>query len=334
MDRNATRMPKISIVTPTYNQAAFIEKTIRSVLDQGYPNLEYIIIDGGSTDGTVEIIKRYESRLAYWVSEKDRGQSAAINKGLSHCTGEIFNWVNSDDWLEPGALQRVGKTYANTPGCKAVYGRSMLLEESGLIWDQDVIEADHAKILSKGNAMHQPASFAQTALVRELGGVDETLHYTMDLDLWIKITARTKPVKIEEALTGILNHRGAKSFDPACDAKRRAEIDLVLARYDAPAVHRQLTYMFDYCRKTMTFPFSAIVCVFRHRAINRLRVFDAYASPDAFVSGLIPMAVADQQRFRDIMEEVYAYHADVRSMLPYRMVTWVLGCLRRRGVFG
>jgi len=325
-------LPKISIVTPTYNQAAFIEKTILSVLGQDYPNLEYIVIDGGSTDGTVEIIRKYESRLTYWASEKDRGQSHAINKGLSRCTGEIFNWINSDDWLEPGALKIVGETYANTSGCKAVYGRAMLLEESGLTWDQDVIEADHAKIIAKGNAMHQPASFAATELVRQCGGVDEQLHYTMDLDLWIKLTALTKPVKVERALAGILNHAGAKSFDPACDAVRRAEIDLVLSRYDAPAAHRQLRYMFDYCRRTMQFPFSAVMTVFRHRSLDRLRVFDRFDSAAAFAAEMIPMALADPLGFRSIMERVYEYHNAVRSLLPYRMVTALFSVLRRKGM--
>ncbi|MEI7737070.1 MAG: glycosyltransferase family 2 protein, partial [Ferruginibacter sp.] len=105
--------PKISIVTPSFNQGHFIEETITSVLDQQYPNLEYIIIDGGSTDNTVEIIKKYATHLKYWVSEKDAGQANAINKGLQHCTGEIFNWLNSDDYLESGALQKIADTFAD-----------------------------------------------------------------------------------------------------------------------------------------------------------------------------------------------------------------------------
>ena len=106
-------LPKISIVTPTYNQGRFIEQTICSVLDQGYPNLEYIIIDGGSRDNTVDIIKKYEHRLSYWVSEMDSGQTHAINKGFAKCTGEIFNWINSDDYYAPDALQKIAKAFAD-----------------------------------------------------------------------------------------------------------------------------------------------------------------------------------------------------------------------------
>ena len=102
----------ISIITPSYNQGQFIEQTINSVLDQNYPNLQYIIIDGGSTDDTVSIIKKYEHHLTYWVSEKDTGQASAINKGLQHCTGEIFNWLNSDDYLQPGALQKIANAFS------------------------------------------------------------------------------------------------------------------------------------------------------------------------------------------------------------------------------
>jgi glycosyltransferase involved in cell wall biosynthesis len=103
--------PKISIVTPSYNQDAYLEETILSIINQNYPNLEYVIIDGGSTDGSVEIIKKYESVLRYWVSEKDSGQVDAINKGLLHCTGDIFNWINSDDVLTKGALFELAKNW-------------------------------------------------------------------------------------------------------------------------------------------------------------------------------------------------------------------------------
>src|SRR6056297_3391010 len=112
-------LPKISIVTPSFNQGKFLEKTIKSVIDQNYPHLEYIIIDGGSTDSSLNIIKKYEKHLDYWISEPDRGQSHAINKGLNYCSGQIFNWINSDDYLEPGALFKVAEAWNQEPNAAA-----------------------------------------------------------------------------------------------------------------------------------------------------------------------------------------------------------------------
>ena len=115
--------PKISIVTPSFNQGKYIEQTIQSVLDQDYPNLEYIIIDGGSTDETVEIIKKYEHKIHYWVSEPDKGQTDGINKGFAKCTGEIFNWINSDDYYEPGTFYKLAKLFTEHPYVDVVCGK-------------------------------------------------------------------------------------------------------------------------------------------------------------------------------------------------------------------
>src|SRR5688572_2633651 len=119
------KYPKISIITPSYNQGEYIEKTILSVLEQNYPNLEYIIIDGGSTDNSTEIIRKYADRITYWISEPDKGQSDAINKGLKLATGDIVNWLNSDDYYEPGALFKVAEAF-NNPEVNVFAGRSHL----------------------------------------------------------------------------------------------------------------------------------------------------------------------------------------------------------------
>ena len=119
--------PKVSIVTPSFNQGHFIEETIRSVLDQDYPNIEYIIIDGGSTDDTVNVIKKYQGRLSYWESCRDRGQSHAINKGFEKCTGEIFNWLNSDDVLRPGSLRRIAERFVESPGIHLLCGSRAII---------------------------------------------------------------------------------------------------------------------------------------------------------------------------------------------------------------
>ncbi len=124
-------LPRVSIVTPSFNQAAFLEETIQSVLSQDYPNLEYIIIDGGSTDGSVEIIKKYADKLAYWVSEKDTGQADAINKGLIRVTGEIVAWLNSDDIYLPGTIRAAVEALQAHPDCGLVYGDVLSVDAKG-----------------------------------------------------------------------------------------------------------------------------------------------------------------------------------------------------------
>src|SRR5688500_5578389 len=127
-------LPRITIVTPSYNQGRFLEQTIRSVLDQGYPNLEYIIVDGASTDDSVQIIRRYEKHLAWWVSEKDKGQSDALNKGFNRATGDLFGFINSDDYLYPGSLDAVARAYQQ--GHEWLLGWVMRVEQDGGEWPQ------------------------------------------------------------------------------------------------------------------------------------------------------------------------------------------------------
>ena len=130
--------PRISIITPTLNQAGFIDQTISSVLGQGYPDLEYIIIDGGSTDGTVDLIRKHERHLAYWVSEKDAGQSNAINKGLKRATGDIIAYINSDDYYLDGAFKRVADAYRENPDIDLWYGRCRIVDQFGAKVDERI----------------------------------------------------------------------------------------------------------------------------------------------------------------------------------------------------
>lgn len=180
--------PKISIITPTFNQGQFIEETIRSILLQNYPNLEYIIIDGGSTDGTVEIIKKYETWITYWVSEKDRGQSHAINKGLERCTGDICNWINSDDSLTTNALHSIQKAFSDEK-VLSFCGNAMVgfdkEKKAPVLFRTSLLDQDINKHLANCS-FSQPASFFRMTAFMNITPVEESLHMNMDMYMWYR----------------------------------------------------------------------------------------------------------------------------------------------------
>jgi len=207
--------PKISIVTPSYNQGCYIEETIRSVLLQNYPNLEYVIIDGGSTDETVEIIKKYEPWLTYWVSEPDRGQSHAINKGFERCTGDIYNWLCSDDFLLEGSLVHVSKLLGNANPSWLIGNAEMLREPSKRRRKfRKIVNFGVHNFIQWGEfAVHQPAIFWNKALHQAKFEVDEKLHYCMDIDLWFKFYETTKPKISQEYYACTRHHESAKTVN-------------------------------------------------------------------------------------------------------------------------
>lgn len=180
--------PKISIITPSFNQGKYIEKTIQSILDQNYPNLEYIIIDGGSTDETIEIIKKYEHKIKYWVSEKDGGQTDAINKGLKYCTGDIFNWINSDDYLSENALFTIAKGFMDHPSVGMVAGAVQNFNEKEGI--QLFINRNLCinGILSTNwdYLYHQPGVWLRMETLRAAGIFRIDYHYCFDLEFLLR----------------------------------------------------------------------------------------------------------------------------------------------------
>ncbi|HEY9249756.1 MAG TPA: glycosyltransferase family 2 protein [Rariglobus sp.] len=176
--------PRISIVTPSYNQAAYLEETIRSILLQNYPDLQYLVIDGGSDDGSLEIIKKYAPWISRWESERDRGQSHAINKGLSRCDGRWFNWINSDDCLLPGALAAVGRTGAGTAIIAAVQTTGLTLNEARPLGRTRIAATLEDTLVN--HFICQQGLFLRTDVVKSLQGVREELHYVMDLDLFAR----------------------------------------------------------------------------------------------------------------------------------------------------
>lgn len=189
--------PRVSIAVPSFNQGRFIEETIRSVLLQGYPDLELMVFDGASTDETVEVLRRYEPWLTYWVSEPDRGQTHAINKGLERATGEIFSYLNSDDLLAPGALIHVVEGFDSHPEADVVYGRCVYVDVAGA-----KLFSVHAKVtgfvdylqiwkrLARHEFLTQPEVFCRTRCLVEAGGFREELRSVMDFEMWLRLLSR------------------------------------------------------------------------------------------------------------------------------------------------
>lgn len=218
--------PRISIVTPSYNQGQFIEETVRSVLLQGYPNLEYIIIDGGSTDESVEIIRKYEPWLAYWVSEEDRGQSHGINKGFERTTGTLTAWLNSDDLYLPCAFECFTRGWRSAPDAVAWVGTCHLITPEMQVMTTTPARnlTAQCQIASWGQDGHfmQPACLISTSAWKSVGALDETLHYAFDVDLWMRLVERGQFVILGDIVAAAIVHPQAKT--QAFKGKTHAEI--------------------------------------------------------------------------------------------------------------
>jgi glycosyltransferase involved in cell wall biosynthesis len=210
------RLPRISIVTPSYNQGDFIRRTADSILNQGYPDLEYIVMDGGSSDGTVEILKEYGSRIT-WFSEKDRGQAHAINKGLQMATGDVVAYVNSDDELEPGALWHVGRRFAARPEIMWATGKCRIIDRDGTETRKLITRYKNAwlafnnySVLLILNYISQPATFWRRQALDTVGYFDESLHYTLDYDYWLRLSQQYRLHVIHHYLARFRVHPSSK----------------------------------------------------------------------------------------------------------------------------
>lgn len=205
-------LPRISIVTPSLNQSKYISETIESILSQDYPDLEYVIVDGGSSDGTVEIIRRYESRLSYWISEPDTGQSDAIMKGFNRCSGELFAWVNSDDVLLPGYLQAVARCYIEDECPDIVTANVAYIDGQGRITRYVRMPRQSRFFFFRGvSHSSAPAIFFKSSLFRFVGGVNLNLHSCMDFDIWVRMMQKGARVAHIPRLLGAFRwHPGNK----------------------------------------------------------------------------------------------------------------------------
>ena len=209
--------PRISLITPSLNQGKFIEATIRSVLSQNYPNLEYIVMDGGSLDNTLKILEQYSDRLK-WISEKDNGQTSAINKGLRMANGEILAYLNADDLFLPGTLFKVAKIFMEYPEVIWVTGQCRIIDENNreirrliTAYKNFWLRYGHRFALLITDYISQPATFWRAKVLNDFGYPDENLHYAMDYEYWLRLYSKCPPQLIPEYLAAFKIHPHSKT---------------------------------------------------------------------------------------------------------------------------
>jgi glycosyltransferase involved in cell wall biosynthesis len=203
-------LPRITIVTPSFNQASYLEETILSVVTQDYPSLEYIVVDGGSTDGSVDIIERYADRIDYWVSEPDNGQADALAKGFSRATGDVFGWLCSDDIYKPGALHLAGAAFRLVDDLTFVYGDTEYLYPDGTRVVKPRISF-HYGTMRYFNILSQPSTFFSRVAYERSGGISTDLGYAMDYDLFLRFGPHVKTVQIPVVLSTYRLHQRSKT---------------------------------------------------------------------------------------------------------------------------
>lgn len=210
-------LPKISIITPSFNQGSFIERTIKSILDQGYPNIEFIIIDGGSTDATIEILKKYEQQLS-WISEPDRGQSDAINKGLHRATGDIICYLNSDDLLLPGSLQVVADAFRTHPGsvwltgyCQIIDAQDRPMQSFIRTYKNFLLRHYRPWTLMTINYISQMSTFWRRSAMESVGYFSVEHHLVMDYEYWMRLQKLGNPIILRQDLSAFRLHQMSKS---------------------------------------------------------------------------------------------------------------------------
>lgn len=247
------KYPKISVVTPSYNQGAFLEETIISILNQNYPNLEYIICDGGSMDNSVKIIKKYEDRISWWCSEKDKGQTDAINKGMRRATGDIVGWINSDDVMFANSLYVIAQFYTDHPDCEFANGIVAGINRDGII--QKFTHIVMSKFFMKQGSYNicQPGMFWKRSLFEKVGYLDDSFHAKMDVEWLIRnYEANTNVMLLNKPIAAIRVYSETKTAMGGDIWKIDAqEINNRYNGFYNPekhGVYRLLFYLYKFCR--------------------------------------------------------------------------------------
>jgi glycosyltransferase involved in cell wall biosynthesis len=261
MNKTSANYPKISLVTPSLNQGRFIEGTIQSILSQNYPNLEYLVMDGGSTDNTLDVLKRYSNQLK-WVSEKDTGQTNAINKGLRMASGEILAYLNADDLLLPGTLLKVAQLFMEHPKVMWVTGQCRIIDEDNheirrliTAYKNLWLHISHPSILLITDYISQPSTFWRANVMSELGYLDESLHYVMDYEYWLRLYSKYPPMFIPEYLAAFKIHRQSKTTSTGHKNVFIEEERTIIQRHTNS---RSLMMLHDLHRLLMTSTYSLI----------------------------------------------------------------------------
>lgn len=255
-DLKGTEWPKISIITPSYNQGEFLEETIRSVLLQNYPNLEYIVLDGGSTDNSIDILKKYDEYIDFWVSEPDNGQADAVYRGIERATGDIIAYINSDDFYYPGAFLKVAQEFIRNPDSGWLTGRTVFVDELSVSKkDQPrYLPINMFTMVYFGNFVMQPSTFWKKSLFSSVGGFNRSLRFSFDYELFLKFLNIEKPLWLNENLAAFRYHSMSKTSN-LVDVCEKESTDIQEMYISSDGLIRKLTgrifgklysFIFDY----------------------------------------------------------------------------------------
>ena len=277
-------LPKISVVTPSLNQGRFLEECITSVIKQDYPDFEYIIIDGGSTDNSLDIIAEYKQYLAYSVSEPDNGQSSAISKGFKKAKGELVAWLNSDDYYLPGAFRKVAEAYGRDPEASFYFGNGLRVDSKGMkksrFFESETVNFNRDALLYCLNYILQPATFINSSYLKKINFLDEDLHYGMDTDLWLRLSKEKMPAFVPETLSVSREYGNTKTSTGSF--QRIEELRQIAERHTGqPMTPGVLLYFLDTLRRFIVqeespFPqrFNLEVDLFSRQVSHLMRDFD------------------------------------------------------------